>query len=323
MAAVIAKGKGLRVTGIYSTKLIEGLKNPEISNEKALLNAAKAEAASREERKRLKQNAKDAKDQQNLEDTYLKIRDTAVAQAFGTTLVKLSHRRAQLKELNEKHKAVIGEDNSLRSLTNELQNTEGVYNGAVGATKRDRKDTAKAGVTAAVGIGSAVAGMVSPGLVVKATGIVALFTANPIFGVLSIGTSVASLVYMAYKYAKRKQGNVSDEFAKGDALAKDIEEYLDKVNAFTQAIDADKEMIKDKIKTLGRKEFKDFLKEYLSEKIKTFNLTAEDFKANDISEVFEEFKAEPAKVEQKDDKNKDKTNGGKKINAEELAAMGG
>ena len=327
MAEAVALA-GFRVNGIYTAPLIERLQNGTYTSEEALLAAVKEEVSTREDRKQARLARREARQEQKLEEKYLKIRDKLIAAAFKTTQDEIKRRKGKLADLQNAHDAVIGTGNPLSESTNSLDITEGVYNGAVGTTRADRKSSTRTFIKGMAGAGVTAAGLLAPSLIAKISAVTAALASNPILAGLGLAFTVGTVIYAFKKYLKRNKGNQSDEFAKGEALEKELEEYLGRIEAFSKSIDDDKEMIKSKIKTLKKKELKAFLDKYLDEKIKSFGLEKEDLQAGSIGEIFEEFKEEEEKTEKDETAEKteeqDKKDKRKKQGTEEdPAVMGG
>ena len=320
----------LAVSAIYPSNLIG------VKNEEELLRAVKEEAKIREERKKerlakkeekkaQKAAEREARIEKEAEEKFLKIRDKYVLNAFGITRKKLEELERERKSLQEAHENKIGDD-PLLSSTNSLNITEGVYKGAVGVTKADRKSSSKSFAQGMVGVAGSAATLFAPEIIAKISLFTASLTAGPIFTVLGIIISAAVALRGFSKFLKRNKGNVSDEVAKGEDLEKKLEEYFAKIEAFSRSIDADKEMIKGKIKTLKRKELRAFLDNYFKEKSKSFGLELEDLKTGEVGEVYEEFKEDAneaekqRQLEEKEKKGKQKKGGSE---AEEPAVLGG
>lgn len=265
----------MQVSAVVPVSLIAGLRNPNLSMREAQREAAKQELLERKAReKEAKRIAKEQKLEKKLDSKFIKVRDKMVENAFGLT-------QKEIKEYEEKLKGLKGQNNiSSPSLTQIMQDKENVYKGAMIAAKADDKSIKKE-------VLSTIAKVFLGGVMATLSA-----TLGPVIcGAFSIGLTLLAVK----KWHKRRGGNISDAVEKGRDFEEFLEEFLKKVNEFTAAIEADKDMIKEKMKTMKKLDFNKFLDSYLKEKMVQFDLNdKETEKAIDgaLKDIKEEGKKE-------------------------------
>ncbi len=136
-----------------------------------------------------------------------------------------------------------------------LRRQRGIFRVQRGSNINDKNDTIRNAVT---NITTLFLGVIIPNE----------FITLPIrFAACSIGIG-----YSVYRYNKRKHGNRCDEFAKQESYEKSLNAFIEDAKRLDQAMYEDREYISDAKKALSRREYNEFRKEYLKEKIEELNI---------------------------------------------------
>ncbi len=220
----------------------------------------------RERRKQLKEAKAQAKHEKKDNAIFDDIRETLIKKVFDVNA-------KQIQEYNEQLGAFNSHENQPLSERDAVDNSIRVAKGAKGT----EKSTARGMRNAAISVGKvALAGALGFGAkevvskaIVGAASMVGLTLGAGVAGIISavLFASVAAIITL-HRSRKAQKGNVADTIEKEGAAMEKIQEFLAKVEKFSKEIENDKQMLIQKRKTLGKKEFAKFTEEYLGSKIK-------------------------------------------------------
>jgi hypothetical protein len=189
------------------------------------------------------------------EKRFDSIREKLIANALSALKIEPE----MFKEYSERMKFLLSQNDnetSKKSVGEILNDSKNVAQGAEIAVKAGDRATAKEAISATLSIASSLG--------------------------IPIVSQICSLIQLTFtsilagmsikKRLKNRKNDISDFSQKSDAFDENLKKFMPKFQEFVNSLESDKQMLLDKSKSMKKKEFQAFIKEYVDNKIKACGL---------------------------------------------------